>query len=229
MAEYLNIGILPLLVTLIAYQFGLTLQKKFKSPLVNPILVSVVIVLIFLSLTGTPYSQYKQGTAYISWLMTPATVCLAIPMYEQLQILKRNFPMMLIGIISGSITCILMVLTFAAIFRFDSVLLASLLPKSITSAIGVPLSEMAGGLASVTTAAIILSGIFASMLGTTFCKLYRLTDPVAQGVAFGTAGHVIATARANELGELIGAASSLSLVVAGLLTAAAFPLLMQFL
>ena len=229
MAEYLNIGILPLLVTLIAYQFGLTLQKKFKSPLVNPILVSVVIVLIFLSLTGTPYSQYKQGTAYISWLMTPATVCLAIPMYEQLQILKRNFPMMLIGIISGSITCILMVLAFAAIFRFDSVLLASLLPKSITSAIGVPLSEMAGGLASVTTAAIILSGIFASMLGTTFCKLYRLTDPVAQGVAFGTAGHVIATARANELGELIGAASSLSLVVAGLLTAAAFPLLMQFL
>ena len=229
MAEYLNIGILPLLVTLIAYQFGLTLQKKFKSPLVNPILVSVVIVLIFISLTGTPYSQYKQGTAYISWLMTPATVCLAIPMYEQLQILKRNFPMMLIGIISGSITCILMVLAFAAIFRFDSVLLASLLPKSITSAIGVPLSEMAGGLASVTTAAIILSGIFASMLGTTFCKLYRLTDPVAQGVAFGTAGHVIATARANELGELIGAASSLSLVVAGLLTAAAFPLLMQFL
>ena len=229
MTEYLQIGIVPLLLTLIAYQIGLSLQKKFKSPLVNPILVSVVIVLVFLSLTGTPYSQYKQGTAYISWLMTPATVCLAIPMYEQLQILKRNFPMMLVGIISGSVTCIIMVLAFAAIFRFDSVLLASLLPKSITSAIGVPLSEMAGGLASVTTAAIILSGIFASMLGTTFCKLYRLTDPVAQGVAFGTAGHVIATARANELGELIGAASSLSLVVAGLLTAAAFPLLMQFL
>lgn len=229
MTEYLKIGIVPLLLTLIAYQIGLSLQKKFKSPLVNPILVSVVIVLFFLSLTGTPYSQYKQGTAYISWLMTPATVCLAIPMYEQLQILKRNFPMMLVGIISGSVTCIIMVLIFAVLFRFDSVLLASLLPKSITSAIGVPLSEMAGGLASVTTAAIILSGIFASMLGTTFCKLYRLTDPVAQGVAFGTAGHVIATARANELGELIGAASSLSLVVAGLLTAAAFPLLMQFL
>ena len=229
MTEYLQIGIVPLLLTLLAYQTGLVLQKKFKSPLVNPILVSVVIVLVYLALPGTPYSQYKQGTAYISWLMTPATVCLAIPMYEQLQILKRNFPMMLVGIVSGSVTCIIMVLAFAVIFRFDSVLLASLLPKSITSAIGVPLSEMAGGLASVTTAAIILSGIFASMLGTTFCKLYRLTDPVAQGVAFGTAGHVIATARANELGELIGAASSLSLVVAGLLTAAAFPLLMQFL
>lgn len=229
MAEYLQIGIVPVLLTLIAYQIGLSLQKKFKSALFNPILIAVVIVLLYLSATGTPYGEYKQGTAYISWLMTPATVCLAIPMYEQLQILKRNFPMMLVGIISGSIACITMVLIFSLVFRFDSVLLASLLPKSITSAIGVPLSEMAGGLASVTTAAIILTGIFASMLGTAFCKLFRLTDPVAQGVAFGTAGHVIATARANELGELIGAASSLSLVVAGLLTAAVFPLLMQFL
>ena len=137
--------------------------------------------------------------------------------------------MILAGIASGAAACLVMVLVFAAVFGFDSVLTASLLPKSITSAIGVPLSEMAGGLASVTTAAIILTGIFASMLGTAFCKLFRLTDPVAQGVAFGTAGHVIATARANELGELIGAASSLSLVVAGLLTAAVFPLLMQFL
>jgi len=229
MTEYLQIGILPVLLTLIAYQTGLALQRKFKSPLCNPILISVVIVLLFLFATDTPYAQYKQGTAYISWLMTPATVCLAIPMYEQLQILRRNFPMMVAGILAGSVACIGMVLVFAAVFRFDSVLTASLLPKSITSAIGVPLSEMAGGLASVTTAAIILTGIFASMLGTTFCRVFRLTDPVAQGVAFGTAGHVIATARANELGELIGAASSLSLVVAGLLTAAVFPLLMQFL
>jgi len=229
MAEYLNIGIVPVLLTLAAYQFGLFCQKKTKSALCNPILIAVVIVLIFLFATGTPYAEYKQGTAYISWLMTPATVCLAIPMYEQLQILKRNFPMMVVGILSGAVSCVVMVLAFAALFRFDSVLTASLLPKSITSAIGVPLSEMAGGMASITTAAIILTGIFASMLGTSFCKLFRLTNPVAQGVAFGSAGHVIATARANELGELIGAASSLSLVVAGLLTAAAFPLLMQFL
>ena len=229
MTEYLQIGILPLLVTLIAYQFGLTLQKKFKSPLCNPSLISVVIVLVFLSLTGTPYSQYKQGTAYISWLMTPATVCLAIPMYEQLQILKRNFPMMLVGIISGSVTCIAMVLVFAVVFRFDSVLLASLLPKSITSAIGVPLSEMAGGLASVTTAAIILSGIFASMLGTTFCKLYRLTNPVAQGVAFGTASHVVGTTKAAELSQLTGAVSSLSLTLAGLISVVILSFFAQFL
>lgn len=228
MRELLAIPTLPVLVTLLAYQFGLLLQRKFKSPVFNPILIAVVLVLGYLSLTGTSYGEYKLGTNQISWLMTPATVCLAIPMYEQLQILRKNFPMMVVGIVCGSAACLAMVLVFALVFRFDPVLTASLLPKSITSAIGVPLSEMVGGTGSITTPAIILTGIFASMLGTTFCKLFRLTDPVAQGVAFGTAGHVIATARANELGELIGAASSLSLVVAGLLTAAVFPLLAQF-
>jgi len=228
MAELLQIATLPVLLTLLAYQFGLWCQRKFKSPIFNPILIAVVLVLGYLFLTGTPYAEYKQGTNFISWLMTPATVCLAIPMYEQFQVLRRNFLMILAGIASGAAACLVMVLVFAAVFGFDSVLTASLLPKSITSAIGVPLSEMVGGVGSITTAAIILTGIFASMLGTTFCKLFRLTEPVAQGVAFGTAGHVIATARANELGDLIGATSSLSLVVAGLLTAAVFPLLSQF-
>ena len=228
MAELLHIGTLPVLLTLLAYQIGLWCQKKFRTPLCNPILIAVVLVLGYLFFTGTPYAEYRQGTDRISWLMTPATVCLAIPMYEQLQILRKNFTMMLVGILCGSAACLTLVLLFAAMFRFDAVLTASLLPKSITSAIGVPLSEMVGGVASITTAAIILTGIFASMLGTTFCRLFRLTYPVAQGVAFGTAGHVIATARANELGDLIGAASSLSLVTAGLLTAAVFPILAQF-
>ena len=228
MSELLQIGTLPILVTLIAYQLGLLLQRKFKSPICNPILVAVILVLGYLTLTGTPYAQYKLGTNQMAWLMTPATVCLAIPMYEQIQILRKNFPMMVVGILSGCVACIVMVFLFAALFGFDAALTASLLPKSVTSAIGVPLSEMIGGLGSITTPAIILTGIIASILGTTFCKLFRITHPVAQGVAFGTAGHVIGTAKANELGELIGAASSLSLVVAGLLTALILPLLTPF-
>ena len=228
MNQLLSIGILPVVITLIAYEIGLICQKKLKSPIFNPILIAVILVLGYLTLTGTPYAQYKQGMGQISWLMTPATVCLAIPMYEQIQILRKNFPMMVVGILSGSVACIVMVFLFAALFGFDAALTASLLPKSVTSAIGVPLSEMIGGLGSITTPAIILTGIFASILGTTFCKLFRITHPVAQGVAFGTAGHVIGTAKANELGELIGAASSLSLVVAGLLTALILPMLTSF-
>lgn len=224
MAEFLQIGILPLLLTLTAYRIGLFCQKKLRSPIANPILIAVVLVLAVLSLAKLELAEYQSGMTCISWLMTPATVCLAIPMYEQFQILRKNLPAMLAGIAGGAAACLVMVLALCLFFRFDSQLTVSLLPKSVTSAIGVPLSQMYGGAASVTTAAIILTGILASIFGTGLCKLFRLTDKVAQGVAFGTAGHVIGTAKANELDPLIGAASSLALVVAGLLTALVFPL-----
>lgn len=228
MTELLQIGILPLLLTLAAYQIGLLCQRKFRSPICNPILIAVILVLIFLHLTDTAYADYKQGTSFISWLMTPATVCLAIPMYEQLQILRKNFPYMLVGIAAGAVSCLALVLVFGMVCRFAPELLISLLPKSVTAAIGVPLSEMSGGVAAITTTSISLTGITASVLGPTFCKWLRITHPVAQGVAMGTSGHVIATAKATEMSELAGAAGSLSLVVAGLLTSVIFPMLIQF-
>ena len=229
MTEILQVSILPVLLTLAAYQVGLFLQKKVRSPLCNPILIAVVVVIVFLSLAGIPVSDYRSGTASISWLMTPATICLAIPMYEQFQILRKNILLMAAGIAAGAVSCLAMVLIFGLIFRFDPALTISMLPKSVTSAIGVPLSGLSGGVESITTAAIILTGIFAGMLGPTFCRWFGITHPVAMGVALGTSGHVIATARANEFGSLTGAASSLSLVVAGLLTATVFPLLIQLL
>lgn len=225
MHELLQIATLPVLLTLGAYQIGLLCQRKLKSPVANPILIAVVIILAFMGLTGMSNSEYQSGTVYLSWLMTPATVCLAIPMYEQFQILRRNLRAILAGIACGAVSCLAMVLLCAALFGFDSALTISLLPKSVTSAIGVPLSQMSGGIASITTAVIILTGILASILGGTCCRLFRITDPVAQGVAFGTSGHVIGTSKANELGALPGAVSSLSLVAAGLLTAVLFPVL----
>ena len=129
------------------------------------------------------------------------------------------------GIAAGALSCLAMVLLFGILFRFDRALTISLLPKSVTSAIGVPLSSLSGGVASITTAAIILTGILASVAGPMLCKLFGLKDEISRGVAFGTSGHVIGTAKANELSPLTGAVSSLSLVTAGLLTAAVFPLL----
>lgn len=225
MREMLSIGILPLLLTLGAYQIGLLLQKKLKSALFNPVLISVVLVLGFMALTGLENETYQGGMAKFSWLLTPATVCLAIPMYQHFQTLRRNLPAVLAGIAAGAISCLMMVVLWAVVFRIDRQLALSLLPKSVTSAIGVPLTEMVGGVSAITTAAIILTGILANMMGTVFCKLFRLTDPVAQGVAFGTAGHVIGTARASQMSELAGAVSSFSLVVTGLLTAIVFPLI----
>ena len=228
MTDLLTIGVLPVSLTLIAFLAGQKLQKKFRSPLLNPILISVILVLIFLSFTGLPVADYKAGMGTLSWLLTPATICLAVPMYEQFQILKKNLPMILAGVAAGAVSCLIMVAGFGILVNFESILTVSLMPKSITTAIGVALSEMMGGMPGVTTAAIVFTGIFASIMGPAFCRLFRLTDEVARDVAFGTAGHVIGTSKANELSPLTGAVSSLSLVVAGLLTAVVLPLFSNF-
>lgn len=228
MTELLQISLLPVLVTLLAFRAGQLIQGKVKSPLCNPILIAVILVLAFLSVSGMELSAYQNGMNFLSWLMTPATICLAISMYEQYQILRKNIGMILAGVAAGAIACLVMVLVLSLLFGFDRELTVSLLPKSVTTAIGVPLCQMAGGIRSITTAVIILTGITASVLGPTLCKVFRLTDSIAQGAAFGTAGHVIGTAKATELDPLTGAVSSLSLVTAGLLTAIVLPLLTSF-
>ena len=228
MSELLQISLLPVLVTFLAFRIGQLIQGKLKSPLCNPILIAVILVLLFLSATGMELASYQAGVSFISWLMTPATICLAISMYEQYQVLKKNTPVILAGVAAGAVSCLVMVLLFSLAFGFDRELTVSLLPKSVTTAIGVPLCQMAGGLPPITTAAIILTGITSSVLGPALCKLFRLTDPIAKGAAFGTAGHVIGTAKATEIDPLTGAVSSLSLVVAGLLTAIALPILTSF-
>ena len=227
MAEFFEIGIFPLILTLGAIRVGQLCQSKWKNPLFNPTLIATVLVILFLLVTGMDIGVYKAGASGISWLMTPATIALAIPMYEQFQALRKNLKAILAGVAAGAVSCILMMITGGVLLRFEESIIISLMPKSVTTAIGVSLSEMFGGMAAVSTAAIIVTGIFANMMGVTFCKLFRITDPVAQGVAFGTAGHVIGTSKANELDALTGAVSSLSLVVAGLLTAVLFPALTE--
>ena len=224
MADLLYIPIFPVVLTLLAYRMGAEIQRKVKTPLCNPILIAVILVLLFMRLFGLELKTYQTGISLMSWLITPATVCLAISMYEQFQILRKNMGMILVSVAAGAFSCLVIVLLLCTLFRFDPELTASLLPKSVTTAIGVPLTQMIGGLPSITTAAIILTGIIASILGPMLCKLFRLTDKVAQGAAFGTSGHVVGTAKAMELDPLIGAASSLSLVIAGLLTAVVLPL-----
>lgn len=229
MNEFLSIGILPVLLTLLAYQAGLICQRKLKSPIFNPILVGVVLVILTLKLTGMETADYQSGVKSISWLMTPATICLAIPMYEQFQALKSNLKAIFAGVAAGTVACLLTVLLMVTLLGFDRNLSVSLLPKSVTAAIGVPLCQLFGGTASLTTISISGTGIFGNMLGVTFCRWFGITEPIAQGVAFGVGSHVIGTSRAGELSPLIGAVSSLSLVVAGLLTAVVLPCLVQLL
>ena len=229
MNQLLSIGILPVILTLFAFQAGLQCQKKFRLPIFNPILMGVIVVLAALSLLGMERKDYQEGMKLLSWLMTPATVCLAIPMYEQFRILRKNLKGILAGVAAGTAAGLMMLLAFLLALKFDRELIVSLLPKGITTAIGMPLAELYGGIPSIATMGIIFTGIFGNVLGLAFCKWFGITGEIARGVAFGTASHVIGTAKAGELSPLSGAVSSLSLVVAGLMTAILFPVLTNFL
>ena len=228
MNEFLSgISLFPLVLTLGAFQLGRFCQQKWKSPVFNPILIAVILVIPALLLTGMPYSAYKKGTDAISWLLTPATVCMALPLYQQLKALKKSLPAALAGIVAGTAASLLCIAGLCLALHLDRTVSISLLPKSITTAIGIVLSETNGGIPGLTTVAILVTGITGSLLGPWLCKILGITNPVAQGVAMGTACHVIGTAKANEMGALQGAVGSLSLTVAGILTALLFPVIIM--
>lgn len=228
MAEFLaSIPLFPVVLTVGTYLFGQWCQKKTRSPICNPVIIAVVLIIGVLLLTGLDVDTYQTGAKPITWLLTPATVCLALPLYEQLKTLKKNLPAILAGIAAGTVTSLLVVWLMCRLFTLDRSLTVSLLPKSITTAMGMVLSEQNGGISALTTVVIIVTGILGSLMGPALCKLLRLKDPVSQGVALGTASHVIGTSKANELGELQGAVSSLSLACAGILTAILFPILLK--
>ena len=228
MAEFLqNLSLFPILLTIGSYQIGLWCRKKTGSALCNPLLIGVLISIGVLLLIGMEPGVYIAGNDGISWLLTPATVCLAVPLYEQMKVLKGNLAAVFAGIFAGTVTSLVCVFLLCRLFGLDHTLSVSLLPKSVTAAIGTVLTENAGGIPSLTAAAIMITGILGNLTGTYLCKLLKITDPIALGVGFGTASHAIGTARANELDPLVGAVSSLSLAVAGILTAVAFPLMLM--
>ena len=230
MADFLSgLPLFAVVLTIGTYQLALWCQKKWKSPVCNPILLSVLLVIAFLLLTGIPNETYQAGITRISWLLTPATVCLALPLYRQVQVLKKNLKAILIGITAGTLTSLIFILLLCKVFSLEDALTISLLPKSITTAMGSVLSANCGGIEALTAAAIMITGILGNISGSVLCKLFRLTDPIAQGVAFGTASHVVGTTRANEIGPLQGAVSSLSLAVAGVMTAVVMPLVLLLL
>lgn len=209
-----------LALTLVTFCFGVVCQNHWKKPFLNPILISAAISMLVLYVLDVPVEKYRQDCQILTYLITPATICLAISFYEQLQNLKKHLPAILIGVFGGAMASLLSVWVLCRLFGFDQVMTVSLLPKSVTAAIGVALSEQAGGVGALTTAVISATGILGNMIGPSLAKLLDLRDPISQGVAFGTSAHVIGTSRAMELSELAGAVSSLSLTLAGLLTTA---------
>ena len=207
-------------VTLAAYFLGLKVKEKTGLAIMNPLLIAIVLVMLLLRGLDIDYAAYNQSARLVSSLLTPATVCLAVPLYEQLQLLKRHKAAILTGVISGVLTSLVCVLVLAMLFGLDHAAYVTLLPKSITTAIGMGVSEQLGGHVSITVAVIIITGVIGNMIAESVCKAFHITEPIARGIAIGTASHAIGTTRAMELGEVEGAMSSLSIVVAGVLTVA---------
>jgi Putative effector of murein hydrolase len=213
-----NSAYFGLMISLIGYEAGLLIKKKYKLSIFNPLMLSIIFVMLAITFFKVDYQSYYNSAKYISYLLTPATICLAIPLYEQYNLLKKNLKAIMIGVLSGVLASLTSVLLFAVLFRFNHTQYVTLLPKSITTAIGIGMSEEMGGIVTITIASIIITGITGNIFAELFCKKLKIVDPVARGIAIGTSSHALGTSKAMELGDVEGAMSSLSIVVAGLIT-----------
>ncbi|MDO5350412.1 MAG: LrgB family protein [Lachnospiraceae bacterium] len=211
-------------ITIGAYLVGLMVKKKLKLAIFNPLLIAILIVMLVLLAADVDYDAYQQGGQFVSGLLTPATVCLAIPLYKQLHMLRKHGMAVAVGITSGVITSAVCVFLLCKVFGLGHEHYVTLLPKSITTAIGMGVSEEAGGIVTLTVMSIVVTGIIGNMCAETICRLVRITHPVAKGLAIGTSSHALGTAKALELGEIEGAMSSLSIAVAGLMTVVVVPM-----
>ncbi|NLD16488.1 MAG: LrgB family protein [Tissierellia bacterium] len=213
--------------TLIGYLLGMWLSKKYNQPLLNPIFVGIITCVVLMKVTGISYDEYKVGANYVTFFVAPATVSLIVPLYKNLETLKKNLIPVLVGVLAGAVTAIVSVILLANLFGVSEQLKLSLVSQSITTAIAIPLTEQIGGLGAIVSISIALRGISGAILAPTIFKIFNVKDPVAKGVAIGTTSHASGTAKAIEMGEIEGALSGLSIAIAGIITAIVLPIVMN--
>ncbi len=219
MSDFFNNSVFAgVVLSLLSYMIGVFLKQKLKMAFLNPLLIAIIISILVLIVGNVDYEVYNSGAQYLSWFLTPATVCLAIPLYEQWELLKKNYKAVLLGLAAGTVTSLTTVLILSVICGMSHEEYVTLLPKSITTAIGMSVSEELGGYVTITVAVIVVTGVLGNIFGELICKIFKITEPISKGLAFGAASHAIGTAKAMELGEIEGAMSSLAIVVSGVLT-----------
>ncbi len=213
-----NSAFFGVFISLAAYEIGMFLRKKTKWAVCNPLLISIILIMGLLLVLRIPYSHYQEGAQYISYLLTPATVCLAVPLYEQFHLLRKNAFAILVGVAVGVLSSLSVIFLLSLAFGLGHAEYATLLPKSITSAIGIDLAKEFGGYPEITVTTIVITGLFGNIFAESILKCFLVSHPVAKGVGIGTAAHAMGTAKALEMGEVEGAMSSLSIALAGLFT-----------
>jgi len=221
----INSPLFGIFLTLVAFEIGVFVSKKFRYSFLNPLLIANVLIVGFLLITGISLESYNVGGNYISVMLSPATVVLAIPLYRQISKLRQFWKPILAGIFAGSLASILCVILVSRLVGLSETLMLSLLPKSVTIPMGSVISAQIGGIPSVTIIAITVTGITGAVAAPAVCRFCRIKHKVAQGIAIGTASHALGTTRAMEMGEVQGAMSSLSIGIAGLFTAVVAPVI----
>lgn len=205
-------------ISIFAYLFGVWLNRKLKTPFANPILIADILIIAVLLVFNISYENYSEGGNFIELFLAPATAALAVKIHEQIKALKENWLPLLIGTSVGSLASILCVLGMCSIFNLGDVLTVSLFPKSVTTAIAVPISQSYGGIPSITVIALVFTGIFGAVFSPLLIKLFRVDNKVAAGTAIGTSSHALGTTKALEIGDVEGAMSGIAIGMAGLVT-----------
>lgn len=225
MAEFLSSSVVwGVVLTIGAFALGALINRKTGKAWCNPLLLGSLFVILLLSLLKVPYPEYKASASPLSYLLLPATVSLAIPLYEKWELLKQNLIAILTGILAGVLTSLTSIAALALLLKLDAAQAVTLLPKSVTTAIGMDIADTLGGIPSLAGAVIILTGITGNLTAQWLCRTLKITDPLARGISIGTASHAIGTAKALELGEVEGATSSLAVALAGVITAFLAPM-----
>lgn len=216
-----------ILLSLISFELGLWIQRKSKLVFLNPLLLAIGMIIIILVLGQIPLEHYQKGGDIINLFLGPATVVLAVPLYKQLEALKKYFKEILIGILGGIITGFIATTLCCIFFRFSEVVSASLMPKSITTPIGIVVSEQLGGIPAITVLTILVTGVCGAVIADFVFKVFHIQHPIAKGIALGTSAHAVGTTKALSLGTIEGAMSSLAIGVAGLITVFVAPSIWQ--
>jgi predicted murein hydrolase (TIGR00659 family) len=225
MIELFNTPLFGVTISLLAFEFSVYINKKTKIAALNPLFVSQALIILFLLTFDISVEAYNKGGQLISFFLAPATVILAVPLYKKIELLKENALPILIGITAGAVAGIVSIIFLGKLFGLDNILLTSMLPKSVTLPIGLEISAQLGGVPPITVAATIITGVFGTVTGPHICKIFKIKEKLAVGAAIGTTSHALGTTKAMELGETEGAASSLSIGVAGLITVVAAPII----
>ena len=218
MSEIFSSPYFGVALSVAAFGIGVKLQQKLKTPVCNPLIIAIVLIAGVLLIFKIPYEAYNVGGEIINMFLAPATACLAVAIYTKIKILKQYWLPILVGCTVGSAASMLSVYGMCRLFGLDESLTVSLIPKSVTTPIAVSIAEPAGGMVPITVVAVIGTGILGSIIAPLLIRVFKVTDPMAAGLAIGASSHAVGTSKAIELGEVEGAMSGLAIGVCGIIT-----------